>query len=95
MYHYFPRSVYCLLKGKMYYNIGVNSKLALTKRERKPVLMTTVIKIFFIISLTYSESVSYYINFTKLNITFLTKMFTIQIKTVIKLEMSYPFQNSC
>jgi len=94
MYHYFPRSVYCLLNGKMYFITGVNSKLALTKSERKPVLMTTVIKIFFIISLTCSELVSYSINLTKLYITFLTKMLTIQIKTVIKFEMKYPFQNS-
>ena len=84
MYHYFPRSVYCLLNGKMYFNTGVNSKLALTKRERKPVLIRTVIKIFFIISLTYSELVSYWINLTKLYMTFLIKMLTIQIKTVIK-----------
>ena len=94
MYHYFPRSVYCLLNGKIYYKTGVNSKLAFTKRERKPVFITTVTKILCIISLTSSEFVSLSMNLTKLYITFLTKMFTIQIKTVIKFEIKYPFQNS-
>ena len=77
----------------MYFRTGINSKLAFTKRERKPVLITTVNKIFFIISLTCSELVSYLINFTKVYITFLTKIFTKQIKTVMKFEMKYPFQN--
>ena len=94
MYHCFPKSVYCLLKGKIYYSIGVNSKLPLTKRERKPVLITLVTKIFRIIYVTCSDLVSYLINFIKPYIMYLTRKLTIKIKIVIKFLIKYPFQNS-
>ena len=82
MYHYLPKSVYCLLIGNRYYITGVYDKFALVNKPRIAVLKKQVKKMTCMIIATLSDSVSYPMKSIKANVKVLTMMLITETKIV-------------
>lgn len=82
MYHYLPKSVYCLEIGKIYFITGVYDRLALVNKPKIAVLKKQVKKITCIIIATLSDSVSYPMKSIKANVKVLTIMLITETKIV-------------